>query len=444
MDALRPTALAPALAAPLATPLAAPLAFALVLAVTALCALIGRRVARGTGQPGIVGEITCCLLLGAALSAWAGWGGPGSPGREPLARLGHFGLALFLVGAAHEIRSGVARLPGRAVVWLSVGSVLPPMAAGALLAQWVLSTGDPRLRGTAPTPALVLTLAISLAVTAVPVLAGILADRKMRHTTTGRLALASAVSIDAVTWVLLTLAVGLTTGRGGFLTALAVLAVGVPAAAVLRRTVGGAVLRAPAARHRRLLIPAVAAAAWAAAAATQRFGLTDVFGAVLVGLALPADGERGPWTAAAGALGGAGRRLLPVLFVVTGTTLAAGPEAVLSWRALLYATVLAVSAKLVGSYLGARLGGLTHTTGLRLAALMNTRGLTEIVVLQAGYAAGILTPALYLALVVMALVTTALCGPLLWAVDRRAATPADRADRAPALPNHRARRTSRG
>ncbi|MFD9725309.1 hypothetical protein [Streptomyces sp. NPDC059072] len=175
------------------------------------------------------------------------------------------------------------------------------------------------------------------------VLAGILADRKMRHTTTGRLAPASAVSIDAVTWVLPALAVGLPPGRDGFATALAVLAVGAPAAA-----------------------------------ATQRFGLTDVFGAVLVGLALPADGERGPWTAAAGALGRAGPRLLPVLFVVPGTTLAAGPETVLDWRALLYATA------------------------------------------------------------------TARCGPLLWAVDRRAADPPDRPDFAPALPNHPLKRTSRG
>ncbi|MFD7256133.1 cation:proton antiporter [Streptomyces sp. NPDC059874] len=412
VDALRLTSLTPAFA------------LVLVLAVTVPCALLGRRAARGIGQPGIVGEIACCLLLGAALVAWAGWGGPGSPGREPLGQVGHFGLALFLVGAAHEIRSGVARLSGRAVMWLSLGSALLPMAAGVLLAVWVLRTDDPRLRGTAPAAALVLMLAISLAVTAVPVLAGILADRRMRHTETGRLALASAVSIDAVTWVLLAVAVGLTTGgRGGFGTALAVLAVGIAAAAVLRRLAATAALAARAARHQRLVIVAVAALGWAAAAGTRHFGLTDVFGAVLVGLALPADGERGSWTVTAGALGRAGRALLPVLFVSTGATLASGPEAVLSWPALLYGTALAVAAKLVGSYAGARLGGLAHTTGLRLAALMNTRGLTEIVVLQAGYGAGILTPALYLALVVMALVTTALCGPLLWAVDRRAPVP---------------------
>uniref|UniRef100_A0AAU2JXJ0 Cation:proton antiporter n=1 Tax=Streptomyces sp. NBC_00049 TaxID=2903617 RepID=A0AAU2JXJ0_9ACTN len=392
---------------------------ALVLAAVVPCAVLGRRLARLAGQPEIVGEIACCLLLGAVLVTRTGWGGPGSPGRELLGEAGRFGLAVFLVGAAHEIRSGAARLPGKAVLWLSAGSALLPMAAGGLLALWVLGSGDPRLRGTAPTAALVLMLSISLAVTAVPVLAGILADRGMQHTESGRLAMASAVTIDAVTWVLLAVAVGLTTGRDGFVAALAVPAAGLPATTVLRRLAATAPAAARAARHPRLAVLAVAVLAWAAASATRHFGLTDVFGAVLVGLALPADREGGPWTSTARSLGRIGRLLLPVLFVVTGTTLAVGPEAAFSWRALLYGTTLAVAAKLAGSYLGARLGGRSHTTGLRLAALMNTRGLTEIVVLQTGYTAGILTPALYLALVIMALITTALCGPLLWAVDRR-------------------------
>lgn len=390
----------------------------LVLLAIAACALLGRRLARRTGQPEIVGEIACCLLLGAVLVTRADWGGPGSPGREPLAAAGHFGLALFLVGAAHELRSGVDRLSGKAVLWLSAGSALLPMAAGVLLASWVLRSEDPRLRGTAPTAALVLMLALSLAVTAVPVLAGILADRNMRHTVCGRLALASAVSIDAVTWVLLAVAVGLTTGRGGFAAPVAVAAVGALAVSLLRGLASGAGASRAAARHPRPAALCVAALAWAAATGTHHFGLTDVFGAALVGLALPADGARGPWTGVARSLGRAGRPLLPVLFAVTGTSLASGPGAVLSWQALLYATTLAILAKLAGSYLGARLGGQDHLTGLRLAALMNTRGLTELVVLQTGYSAGILTPALYLALAVMALVTTALCGPLLWAVDR--------------------------
>ncbi|MFG3497204.1 cation:proton antiporter [Streptomyces sp. NPDC047928] len=399
---------------------------ALVLTAVVPTALLGRWAARRLGQPDVVGEIALCLVLGAVLAGRVGWGGagatsgPGSAGVGLLSGLGHLGLALFLVGAAHEIRGGASRLSGRAVAWVSAGSALLPMAMGTALALWVLEYGGPGLRGDAPVPALVLMLAVSLAVTAVPVLAGILKDRGLQDTGTGRLAMACAVTIDAVTWVLLAVAVGLATGDSGYGRAGAVLTGGLLAVSALRGLAGAGAVRRFAADRPRLLVPLVALAAYGAASATGSLGLTDVFGAVLVGLALPADGEKGPFTRAAHTLGAAGRLALPVLFTVTGTTLATGPDAVFSWRAIVLGIVLAVFSKLVGGYLGARAGAQSHHTALRLAVLMNTRGLTEIVVLQTGYSAGILSPGLYLALVIMALVTTGLSGPLLWAVDRRA------------------------
>nr|ATU31802.1 sodium/hydrogen exchanger [Streptomyces sp. KCB13F003] len=395
---------------------------ALVLAAIVPTALLGRWTARRLGQPEVVGEITVCLLLGVLLVTVTGWGGPQAQGKDALKELGHIGLALFLVGAAQEIRGGAVRLSGRAVAWLTVGSALLPMAAGGLLSVWVLDFGGPRLRGGAETPALVLMLAVSLAVTAVPVLAGILKDRRIEHTGTGRLAMASAITIDAVTWVLLALAVALATGQGGIGRAAAVLAAGAIGGYLLRRLAVTAPVRKAADAHPTVVLLLVAVAAFAASTATGSLGLTDVFGAVLVGLALPADGERGAFSRAADTLGRTGRLALPVLFTITGTSLAVGPDALFSWPAVALGTALAIASKLIGSYLGARAGAQTHLEGMRLAALMNTRGLTEIVVLQTGYSAGILTPGLYLALVVMALITTALSGPLLWAADRRGRT----------------------
>jgi Kef-type K+ transport system membrane component KefB len=93
------------------------------------------------------------------------------------------------------------------------------------------------------------------------------------------------------------------------------------------------------------------------------------------------------------------------------------------WTAVLIATVLAVAGKVGGSYLGGRLAGESAWTGLRLGVLLNTRGLTELVVLQAGYSAGILTPALYLALVAMALITTAMTGLTYSLIDRQVESP---------------------
>jgi Kef-type K+ transport system membrane component KefB len=72
----------------------------------------------------------------------------------------------------------------------------------------------------------------------------------------------------------------------------------------------------------------------------------------------------------------------------------------------------------LGGHVGARLGGYHRWDALRVGCLMNTRGLTELIVLQVGYSTGVLTPAVFLAFVVMALITTALTGPFLQLIDR--------------------------
>ncbi|WP_248958353.1 cation:proton antiporter [Sphaerisporangium perillae] len=391
----------------------------LILPAIAVAVVLGGWVARRLNQPEVVVEIALCLALGGLLAGRLGWGVTESAGKDILYWLGHLGLALFLVGVGHQMREGFGRRSLRTVAWLSAGSVIVPLAAGALFAVWVLGTGDPLLRGGAPTPAFVLMLAIALTVTAVPVLAGILRDRGIQHTEDGRLALMSAAGIDVVTGILLAVAIGLMRGGDGLVTILVVLAGGA-VTLLLRRLAATEVVSALADRHRGVLLVLVAAAGVAAALATQRLGLTEVFGAVIVGLALPARSRSGgpsPWTETAETLGRVGRALLPVLFVVTGTVVVAGPERVFSWQATVIATALAIAAKLGGAYAGARLGGRSPASGMRLAALMNTRGLTEIVVLQAGFSAGILSPALYLALLVMALVTTGLSGPLLLAAE---------------------------
>ncbi|MFV2084560.1 cation:proton antiporter [Micromonospora sp. LOL_021] len=390
---------------------------ALLLAGVLVTAAVGRWLAGRLKQPEIVLEITVCLLLGAVLVSQVGWGAPETAGREVLEFLGHFGLALFLVSAAHGIRQGGDRLSGRAVAWLSAGSTLPAMVSGVLLATWVLTVGSADLRGEASPTALTLMLAVSLAVTAVPVLAGILRDRRMENTEIGRLAMTSAVAIDAVTWVLLVVAIGLATGQDGAVKAVAVLLGGIPAVLAVRWIARTRALETLASRHPYVAMILVAVIAYAASQTTGGLGLTEIFGAVLVGFALPSDGA---WARVSHQLGRLGRLLLPVMFTLTGTALAAGVPNVVSWEAIVIATGLAIVSKLAGSYAGARLGAQSRLASLKLAALMNTRGLTEIAVLQAGYSAGILAPGLFLALIVMALITTGLSGPLLWAVDRYA------------------------
>ncbi|MFJ2804998.1 cation:proton antiporter [Kitasatospora sp. NPDC087271] len=395
---------------------------AVTLALLVPVALLGRRLAKLLRQPEIVGEIMACLLLGALLASQWHWKPATMDGGAVLEKAGHLGLALFLVGAVHEIRAGGSRLGGRTIAMTATGSLLLPLGCGVAFAAWVLADGSPALRGGAPAGVLVLMLAIALAVTAVPVLAGILDDRGMLNTAIGRLCMAVAVSIDAVTWSLLAIAVGLAHG-GGKITPYLVFVVGLLGAWLIRRA--GA-LPGPRAWAERIPVAVptglTAAAAVAAALTTSRLGLTDVLGAVLVALALPGDDGAGPWTRAAHTVGGWGRIVLPLLFTVTGMGLASAPLSVFSWQAVVLSVVLAIFGKLVGSYYGARAAGRPAVESMRIAVFLNARGLTELAVLQTGYQAGILTPALFLALVVMALFTTVLSGPLLWVIDRRTAS----------------------
>ena len=112
--------------------------------------------------------------------------------------------------------------------------------------------------------------------------------------------------------------------------------------------------------------------------------------------------------------------LLPVFFAMTGLRLRID-----GWQAsdlLLGLVVIAVATlgKGVGTWVAARSAGMPNTDALRLGALMNTRGLMELIVMNLGYEMGLIGDRLFAVLVVMALVTTAMTGPLLDAIERRA------------------------
>ncbi|MEU4805242.1 cation:proton antiporter [Actinosynnema sp. NPDC023587] len=390
---------------------------AAVLAVVLLAAFLGRVAARATRQPEVVGEILAGILVVPAVIAV---GGPAGLAQVLpadvvglLKTLGQIGLVLFLVGVAHELRHGKAGLGAKAVGWVTVGSFVPALLAGLGMAAWVLLAADPDVRGTAPAPALVLMIAVALSVTAVPVLARILEDRRMVDSPAGKLSMAAAVVTDSAAWVLLVIALGIS---GGVLMSLLLLVIGIAVTVLGRVLLRGRAPMAAAERFPRSTGLVVAALALLFAFEFEHWGLTAVFGSFVVGLALPA----GPWTTVVRPVTQLGRLLVPVFFVVAGIGVANAPRAAVPWVAILLAVALAVVGKVGGGYLGARLGGQDRRTSLTVAVLLNTRGLTEIVVLQAGYSAGLLSVQLFLALVVMALVTTAMTGPLLSLIERRA------------------------
>lgn len=392
------------------------------LAAILLIAVAGRALARTLRQPEVIGEIVVGLLSGPAVIALFGRDTlntllPG-PVFDVVKLVSQAGLVLFLVGLAHKLGADAGGPPRRGTLWVAAGALIAPLLTGLLLAGLVLLTDDHAARGSAPLPAFVLMVAVSMSITAVPVMARILADRGMTRSAAGQTALAAAIVIDAVGWLLLTLAISLGKGSSdGLLHAGRALVFGVLCALAVRyglRTRGARTVRV---RLPRTSAVALGAVALVVAIAMEHLGMTAILGAALVGFAIP-GGERRPWERPVATVSRAGAVLAPAFFVVTGITVLTGSYADTSWQLIAAAVVLGCVGKGLGGYLGARQGGRTPQTARKVAALMNTRGLTELIALQAGLSSGILTGPLVLALIVMALTTTAMTGPLLNLLDR--------------------------
>ncbi|MEV0693892.1 cation:proton antiporter [Streptomyces sp. NPDC050388] len=391
---------------------------AAVLAVVLLLAAAGRRAARRLRQPEVVGEVTMGLVAAPLVLALAGR--PALDTLLPpslvthLSLLGQAALVLFLVGATHRLGPGVRP---RSMSWVVAGSLVPPLCCGAALVGVVALTGDRAARGDAPLPAFLLMAGVAMSITAVPVLSRILADRGMTGAPAGRVALASAVAIDSVGWVMLSVALALRDGDGsGTLHALSGLAVCAGCGLALRHGLRLRAVTALAGRRPRLAAVALGGVALAVAAGSEHLGMTAVLGAAVVGLSVPGDDPA--WARAVASVSRLGAAGTPLFFVVTGLDLAGEVLSAASWTLVAAAVLLGCAGKLAGGWAGARLGGMNRADARRVGALMNTRGLTELVVLQAGFSAGILPAPLVLAMLVMALVTTAMTGPLLDLADR--------------------------
>jgi Kef-type K+ transport system membrane component KefB len=401
-----------------------------VVGVVLVIGWLGRILARALRQPTVMGELALGLLAAPILLAATNRGVLSLllPTKvvANLGILGNAGLALFLVGVAHELRGSLIGTRFASLGWVTAGALVPPLASGVVVAGWLLAEHDPALRGTAPVAAFVLVLAVSLAITAVPVLARILADRKLTASLPGRLSLSAAAFVDAIAWPLLAVAIGLASGRlssagVALLTLLVGGAVSVGVRRVLRTEVAGRFAR----RYPVAVAALIGVAAIASAYLASALGLSSVFGAFLVGLAvpgnkppaeendLPAEERPVSWALSVRWVTRLGLAFVPVFFVETGLEVFAKPFPSIPWLAMVVVTALAMLGKIGGGYAGARLGGYSRITSARVGALLDTRGLTEILALRAGFHAGILTASMFLTCLVMALVTTCATGPLM-------------------------------
>ncbi|MFR9728276.1 cation:proton antiporter [Saccharopolyspora sp. MS10] len=394
-------------------------AFFLACVVILLACRLAGWLLRGLGQPPVVGEMVAGVVLGPSLLGWL------APDvmrvvfpeelRPVLYVAGQIGLVVFMFQSGYEFRLDRVRRVARPAAVVSAAGVLLPLLFGAAL-TWMAAGSVEVFPADVPLPVSALFVGVTLAITAFPMLARIITERGLAGTRFGALSLACGALDDAVAWVLLAGVLSIAAGSGGPF----VLAIGGTALFVLALA---GVLRASAriqALVRRLapehLLLAVVAVLFLAAWYTDVIGLYAVFGAFSLGVVLP---KSPAVDAAVHALKPVSALFLPLFFTYSGlnTNLALLVEPGLLLFAVA-AVAVAIAGKLGACWAAARAVGEPGPVAIRVGALMNARGLMQLIAVNVGLAAGIVTPALFSVLVVIALVTTIMASPLLILFDR--------------------------
>ena len=390
------------------------IALPVILAACYLLAVLSRRL----GQPAVIGEIVAGVLLGPSLlgSIWPGafhWLLPDGVASviNTLAQIGLI-FFMFLVGA--ELDLTAARRRGRTVLAVSQVGIALPVLAGIVLAVWLYPAFGARVGF----PGFALFIAVSMSVTAFPVLARILTDRHLAETPLGALALTCAAVGDVAAWCLLGVVVAISRG-GSAGRVVATIGLAALFAAAMVWIVRPLLARWIGAVSEAAVLPVVLGGIMLSALATNDIGVHPIFGAFLFGAITPRAAPR-IRTAAESMQSVTVALLLPLFFVYTGLHTRFGllgtNGRLWAWCALI--TAVAVLAKAGSTAAAARLTGLGPRDSLSLGAMMNCRGLTELVVLNVGLQLKVISPTVFAMLVVMTLISTVATAPALCAIAR--------------------------
>jgi Kef-type K+ transport system membrane component KefB len=392
--------------------------------ILAACYLAGAA-ARRLSQPPVIGEIVAGVLLGPSLLG-AVW--PAAQQRlfpaevvGAINTLSQLGLIFFMYLIGAEINLDVVRRRGVTAVTVSQVSIALPMLSGIVLAFGMY----PSLGGDVGFLGFALFIAVAMSVTAFPVLARILSDHGIIDTPLGALALTCAAIGDVAAWCLLTVVIAISQ-RNSTGQALVAVALSVAFAAAMVFAVRPVLARWFGRLSDAAVLPTLLAGAMLSALATNEIGIHPIFGAFLFGVITPRT--------APAAIRAAARMesvtvalLLPLFFVYTGLHtrfgLLASNGQLWAWCALI--TVVAMLGKWGGTTAAARLTGVGWRESLSLGALMNCRGLTELVVLNVGLQLQVISPTVFAMLVIMTLVSTVATAPALSVIDRYGRAGAD-------------------
>ncbi|ELS56304.1 cation:proton antiporter [Streptomyces viridochromogenes] len=385
---------------------------ALVLALGSLLKPLLRRLR----QPPVIAEIVAGLALGPSLLGLL----PGNPTevlfpapvRESLSAIAQVGILLFMFLIGWEMNMGQLRRQRGEVLAVSLSAIAVPFLAGMALATYLYAHHDTVGGHRVDSLGFKLFVGAAMAITAFPVLARIVRDCGLRKSRVGTVALAGAAVGDLIAWCLL-IVVSVVAVSAGPERLVRVALLGAVLAAVLVllvRPLLRRLLRPRAGRLPELVLPVLAAGALATAYCAAVIGLDGIFGAFAFGLVMPRDLEPAVSERISSPFEQITALLMPVFFVTTGLSVditRLGGSGLLELAAIL---VVACLSKMLAAYGTGRLIGLGHRDAGLLGFLMNTRGLTELVILNAGMSLGVLDVPMFTMMVIMALVTTGMAG----------------------------------
>lgn len=386
----------------------------LIVAISRVLGLLLRRI----GQPMVIAEIVSGIVLGPSLFGWL------CPDLwhalfplesiALLSLLSQVGLVLFMFLVGLELDLTLLRGRGHASLVISNSSIALPFALGAGLAVYL----HPQLAdASVPLLSFTLFMGAALSVTAFPVLARILNERRLLQTKIGVLSITSAAINDVTAWCMLAFVVSIVRSTGissalwtTLLTLLYMLVMFFFVRPLLARVAARSLGR-DGLNHN--VVAATLIALLLSSLVTEFIGIHALFGAFLLGAMLPkTDGFAATLA----------ERLedlvlvffLPLFFAVSGLRTQVGLiNTAQAWCQLGLILAAACLGKFGGSALAARFTGLTWRESSAIGVLMNTRGLMELVVLNIGLDLGVISPTLFTLMVLMALLTTFVTSPLL-------------------------------
>lgn len=386
---------------------------AVILLVCQGMGLIGRKL----GQPQVVSEMIAGVVLGPSLlglflPAVAAKLFPPETLRV-LFPVSQLGLAAYMFVVGLEFRMDIVRARLRSAVAVSAAGMVTPFVLGAALG-WYFHRHTQLFPAKTTLTEAVIFLGASMCITAFPMLARIIHFKKLTGTTMGTVAIGAGALDDAAAWCLL--AVVLASFDGNMSYAVTNIAGGIGYVAVTLGAVRPLLARWAVGIERRgdlsdrefvVCLALMSAGAWF----TDLIGLHAVFGAFLMGAAMPRGVVARELIARVQPLTVA--LLLPLFFTYSGLNTQIGLiDSAYLWGMTGLVMVAAIGGKGVACWLAARATGLSNREALGIGTLMNARGLMELIIINIGLQRGIISPALFATLVIMAVVTTLMASPI--------------------------------